>query len=101
MKIEIKPTWSGYDVIFSAENVKVEENITERIYDVDTDGNRLSMEDIEDSALQQFVSLTDELLYYRKREFDSTTLIFEAFNKLPQDKAEEVLAVLNKDYGNE
>jgi len=103
MNIEIKTNYSGKDIIYTAENIKVEENISERIYEKDENGKtnfkRLELEDITDEAIEQFTQLTEELLYYRKRDFDTSELICQAFNKLPQEKIKAVLEKLNKDYG--
>nr|DAI89674.1 MAG TPA: hypothetical protein [Caudoviricetes sp.] len=103
MNIEIKGSWSGKDIVYTAENVKIEENVLERIYEKDENGktnfSKLKVEDITDEALEQFTQLTEELLYYRKRDFDTSELICQAFNKLPQEKIKAILEQLNKDYG--
>jgi len=105
MNIEIKTNYSGKDIIYIAENIKVEENISERIYEKDengkTDFKRLKLEDITDEVIEQFTQLIEELLYYRKRDFDTSELIYQAFNKLPQEKIKAVLEQLNKDYGED
>lgn len=104
MNIEIKLNYSGKDLVYTAENVKIEESILERIYEKDENGKTnfkiLKLEDITDEVIEQFVSLTDELLYYRKRDFDASALIFQAFDRLPEEKIKTVLEQLNKDYGN-
>ena len=102
MNIEIKANYSRKDIIYTAENIKVEENILERIYEKDENGktnfSKLKIEDITDEVLEQFTQLAEELLYYRKRDFDTSELICQAFNKLPQEKVKAVLEQLNKDY---
>lgn len=38
MNIEIKGSWLGKEIIYFVENVKIEENILERIYEKDENG---------------------------------------------------------------
>lgn len=105
MNIEIKGSWSGKDIIYSAENVRIEENILERIYEKDENGktnfSKLKVEDITDEILTQYTSLLDELFFYRKRDFNSSEMIEQAFDKLPEDIQQALLEKLNKDYGTE
>jgi len=103
MDIEIKGSWSGKTIVYTADNVKIEESILERVYGKTEEGktnfNQLLIEDVEDPILEQFTKLTDELLYYRQRDFDASELILTAFAKLPEEKIKKVLDELNNDYG--
>jgi len=99
MEITLKNSYGYTEVVFEAENVKVVGDITQRLYDVDESGKSiLKGKDISDLDLDKFVRFMEDLVYYRDREFDSTELICGLFQKMPQDKAEELLNKLNADY---
>lgn len=95
----------GLTITYEAENVKVEEDIEERIYHKTVDGkNDYSMpahRDISDEILTQFADILDELVTERERKFDSSILIERLFGKLPQESINNLLVRLNKDYGIE
>lgn len=89
-------------IVFEDTNVKVEVVSTEGLYALKEDGKkdyskRLG-EDITDDALKMLSSPLEDLFYYRDREFDSTELIKQAFDKLPDDKMTELLKYLNENY---
>ena len=100
MEISLKRNY-GYFLIFKAENVSVEEDVEERIYskteDGKTDFSKPPKRDINDDILEQITSLLSDLIYYREREFDSSSLIEGLFDKLPSELANKLLIKL-KDY---
>ena len=102
MEITLKASYAGYDIIFKSENVIVTEDIEERIYPVSEDGKvdykSRPLRDISDNALNQFVALLDDIIYYRKRDFNSSDLIEKLFEKLPEDSANKLFAKLKNDY---
>ena len=51
--------------------------------------------------MDKFNNIVENLFYYREREFDSSSMIFQAFAKLPRDIQESTLKQLNEDYGDE
>lgn len=101
MNIELKRNY-GYELIFTAENVRITEDIEERIYakreDGKTDFGKLLDRDINDEAVQQFVNILYEIADYRHREFDSIDLIEKLFERLPQEAAEKLVEKLHNDY---
>jgi hypothetical protein len=102
MKITVDSRYYGTSVIVEAENVKIEEDISESIYAKKEDGNpdflkRLGR-DITDEAMKQYVTLLDDIVYYRKADYDTSDLILRLFEKLPDDKCQEVLKTLMNDY---
>lgn len=98
MNIEIK---RGYLVI-EADNVKIEESVTEGIYALNEDGKKAFKqrlgEDVTDEALEMFVRPLEDLFYYRGRLFDSSSLILQAFAKLPENTQDSLLKELNDTY---
>jgi len=102
MKITIDGRNYGTNVIVEAENVKIEEDITETIYGKKEDGKpdfhkRLGR-DITNEAMRQYVTLLDDIVYYREADYDTTNLIINLFEKLPNSKQQELLKELMRDY---
>lgn len=102
MNIKVNSAGYGISIIYEAENVKIEEQISETIYALKEDGKKdykqRTGEDITDSSMKMFINLLDDIIYQRKRDFDSSELIERLFEKLPQDKAEELVKKLLNDY---
>ena len=101
MEIELKRNYC-FELIFKAENVKVSEDIEERVYPKNEAGkpdfNKPPKRDICDNAVEQFVNVLEDIIYYREKEFDSSSLIERLFEKLPQESANKLLVKLNRDY---
>ena len=102
MEINIKCSYGSIDVIIEAENVKIDERISESIYALKEDGrkdfNSRIGEDVTDAYMDKFIRLTNEIAYYRKKDYDSTDLIETLFDKMPQEKAELLFKSLNDKY---
>ena len=92
----------GYELIFEADNIRVVEDIEERTYEKDENGkliiNLNPKRDIKTDAIEQFVTVLDDMIYYRKAEFDSSDLIENLFEKLPSDKVQSLLTKLHNAY---
>lgn len=101
MEISLKRNY-GYELIFKAENVNVSEDIEDRIYsklpDGKSDFKTPPKRDIKTDVLDQFVSVLDDMIYYRDADFDSSGLIERLFEKLPQEAANTLLVKLKRDY---
>ena len=101
MTIEIKRNY-GFEIIIEADNVKIVEDIEEREYQKGADGKidfkTPPRRDVKDDAISQFVSVTEDLIYYREKEFDSSSLIERLFEKLPSKVAINLAAKLEKEY---
>ena len=103
MEISIKKSY-GFSIIFKAENVNVCEDIEERIYGKTEDGKtdyENVKRDVKTDVIEQFVSVLDDIINYRKSAFDSSYLIESLFEKLPKNIASSLLVKLNCDYENE
>lgn len=104
MEIELKRNY-GFELIFSAKNVKISEDIEERIYPKNEAGkpdfNKPPKRDICDNAVEQFVNVLEDIFYYREKEFDSSNLIERLFEKLPPESALDLLIKLQRDYGSD
>ena len=100
MNITFKRNY-GLELIFEAENVRVIEDVEERIYGKTDDGKtdyRNVKRDVKTDAIEQFVNVLDDMIYYREAEFDSSSLIERLFEKLPQEAANKLLVKLKRDY---
>lgn len=101
MEIELKKNY-GFELVFKAENVKITEDIEERTYPKKEDGkpdfNKSPKRDICDNAVEQFVNVLEDIIYYREKDFDSSNLIERLFEKLPQESCESLLTKLIRDY---
>jgi len=101
MKISLKRNY-GFELIFEADNVKVIEDVETREYLKDengkTDFKKSPIRDISTDALEQITNVLDDMIYYREAEFDSSTLIKNLFEKLPQQVRLEMLHKLTSEY---
>src|SRR5689334_22665421 len=101
MEIELKIKF-GYELIFTEENVRVSEDIEERIYSKDANGKTdfkvPPTRDIKTEAIQKFSDVLYEMIYFRDADFDSSGLIEKLFEKLPSDVADTLFAKLKSDY---
>jgi hypothetical protein len=104
MEILLKRNY-GFELIFKAENVNVCEDIEERIYakteDGKTDYKTPPKRDVKTEVVEQFVSVLDDMIYYREADFDSSSLIEKLFEKLPQQVVNDLLVKLKRDYETE
>jgi hypothetical protein len=103
MEIAIERNYNTY-LIFKAENVNVEEDIESRVYGKTEDGRtdyRNATRDIKTDVIEQFVSILDDMIYYREADFDSSGLIERLFEKLPQDVCDKLIIKLKNNYENE
>ena len=101
MEIKLDKSHYGCNLIIEADNVKIVEDIEKRTYSRDDNGklNEIFPErDIEDSALKMVSQVLEDMIYYRKSEFDSCNLIEQLIEKLPTDKCKKILSILNRDY---
>jgi len=100
MEIKLDKSHYGCNIIVEADNVKIVEDIEKRTYLKDENGksNFFPERDIEDSALKTFSQVLEDMIYYRKSEFDSSSLIEQLFEKLPIVEREKMISKLNRDY---
>lgn len=102
MEIQISASYYGYELIFKAENVNVTEDIEERIYEKKEDGkvdfSKPPFRDVSTNAVSQIASLLGDIIYHRKRDFDSTDLIESLFDRLPEKECALLLDNLIKKY---
>ena len=100
MEISLKRNY-GFELIFKAENANVCEDIEERIYSKTEDGKtdyKNVKRDVKTDVIEQFVSVLDDMIYYREADFDSSGLIERLFEKLPQEVCDKLLVKLKRDY---
>lgn len=101
MEITLKRN-HGFELIFEAQNVRITEDIESREYPKDESGKTMvnlhPKRDINTDALQQFVDILEDMIYYRKAEFDSSNLIERLFNKLPSDVAIKLIKEIAKHH---
>jgi hypothetical protein len=101
MEISIKNKFGAYLVI-KADNVVIEEDIEKRVYQKDANGKAIltgATTDIDESWISMFERVLDDMVEYRKADYDSSCLIKRLFQKLPENKANDLLTYLQKHYG--
>lgn len=102
MEIEIKNNSVSIYLIVKADNVDMQEDITEGLYEKLENGkNDFSKrigKDISDESMDRIVSMTEDLVHYRQRDYDTSSLINYCFDKLPNDVRTELLKSLCEKY---
>ena len=89
----------GFVLIIKAENVNVCEDIEERIYGKTEYGKtdfRNVKRDVKTEVIKRFVSVLEDMIHYREADFDSSYLIEQLFDKLPQQVANDLLLKLEQ-----
>lgn len=103
MEITLKRN-HGYELIIVADNVRITEDIEQRTYPKDENGKSIislnPQRDIKTDAIQQFVDVLSDMMYYREAEFHSVDLIKALFNKLPKEEAIKLAERLSSEYNN-
>lgn len=104
MNIEVENRY-GFNLIITADNVKIEEDIEERIYHIKDDGktdfSKAPERDIKTDSIQMIVRVLDDMVDYRKKELDTSQLIKNLFDKLPQSVANKLSKELYKNFNEE
>jgi len=98
MKIELTRSHRFNTIVVENTNVKIEYSATDSIKKDNNLGQPYFEQDISDESLNLFSGVLEDLIFYREREFDSSTLITNLFSKLPQEKTQSLLKELNDDY---
>ena len=103
MTIEFKKSFYGYDIIIEADNVKICEDVESREYQKDENGKVVGnpKRDVCTSAMEMVSKTMEDMVYYRVEEFDSTSLIENLFEKLPELGRARIIEKLNKEYKSE
>lgn len=101
MEINLKRN-HGYELIIEADNVRITEDIEDRVYfkleNGKSDFTIPPKRDVKTDAIVQFVSVLEDMIHYREADFDSSSLIESLFEKLPQQVANTLSAKLKHDY---
>jgi len=88
-----------FELIIEAENVKIVEDIEERVYIRGEEKQLIRIEkDILEEPIMDIINVLDEIMYRRVKEIDSSTLIETLFTKLPSNIAHDLVEKLYKDY---
>lgn len=102
MEIVVDNRYGSTSVVVIAENVRINEDVYETLYGIGEDGKKDYKQnigrDISDEGLQLLTTPLEDLIYYRERTYDSSTLIRQLFDKLPEEKQQSLLKELVKDY---
>jgi len=103
MEIQIKGgNYYGIDIHYKAENVNVIEDVFETIYGKDengkTDYSKRLGRDVADEVLNKFCSITEDLIYYREKKYNSLSLINQLLNKLPEKEKLEIYNSLKDEF---
>ncbi|MCB9019229.1 MAG: hypothetical protein H6546_02765 [Chitinophagales bacterium] len=99
MEISFNNSYYSKDVKLSHGDTDITIDVGEREWEMMEDGEmKCIMRDVSDEAMEKFTQMMAEMVYSRKREFDSSDLIETLFEKLPTDKAVELAARLKEQY---
>ena len=91
----------GFDLIIEADNVKIVEDIEEREYLKDENGNikyTCPKRDIKEEYLDEISKTLDDMIWYRVKPYDSSNLIHNLIEKLPEEERMELLKILKDKY---
>lgn len=98
MTIEVKRD----ELIIEADNVKIIETVFEGVYAVKEDGkkdyNKRLGDDVTEEGLNLLAKPLEDLIYYRKTEYDSLELIKQLYARLPDEKAKELFEIISEDF---
>ena len=101
MNIKLE-TNCGFLLIFESGNARFAEDVESREYQRDSDGkiivNAAPKTDIKTDALEQVARIFEDMIYYRKAEFDSGELIERLFEKLPDNVAMDLAEKIKSKY---
>jgi len=97
MTIDIERKY-GYLLTVREDDLKIIDDIEKREYITTAEGSKINKSDIDTKYLDMFNSVLDDMMYYRKAEYDSSSLIERLFDKLPTNKQQELLKELNNNY---
>jgi len=79
-----------YLLVVEAENVKIEDDVTQLHYD-GKPGLFNSTSEVSEEGLKKIGNVLGSMLDYRVNDWDSSTLIYALLDKLPQEKLYEVI----------
>ncbi len=91
----------GYTLQITDENVCIVKDIEERIYpkeDGKTVFNKGCKRDIMSKYIKEMSKPLEDMLYYREEPIDTSDLIEQCFEKLPEGTKQSLLTKLNKKY---
>lgn len=97
MTIDIERKY-GYYLTVRDNDLEIIDNIEKMEYITTAEGSKINKSDIDTNYLDMFTSVLDDMMYYRKAEYDSSSLIERLFDKLPTNKQQELLKELNNNY---
>lgn len=101
MEITLKNNY-GFYLIVKADNVNIEEDIETREYlNKDEEGKIIYTQptrDISTSSLDMISRVLDDMMWYRKEEYDSSDLIRRLLGNLPEEKIKELIKHLNENF---
>lgn len=105
MEIELNCRNYGKVIIVKDTNVLIEEDIEERIYQKDENGkpdfSKSPVRDVSNKSLYMFYVLLRDIIAERVRPYNSSTLIFDLFEKLPAEVLQKTLNTLKENYDEE
>ena len=101
MNIALNAKSFGYELVVTADNVNICEDVESRTYEKDDNGKldySKCKRDVSTDAIDQIASVLSDMVYYRKDDYDSSALIEQLFDRLPHSEAERMAAKLHKQY---
>lgn len=105
MEIKLKHSYNSSYLNIIADNVNIEELISETKYELKEDGkkdySKRIGEDITDEGISMLVNVLDDAVYYRQEAYDFSDIIRRMVDRMPQEILENLIKELHKDYVTE
>ena len=105
MKIYLDTSRYGRSLIVEDTNVRIDEDVSERMYKYTADGkidhSKGYKDCITDDAMRQIVTLLSDMTYYRVRTFDSSDLIIVLLEKMSSEDRKGLFNDLVEKYEDE
>lgn len=102
MEISLNASYHSYILKIEDGNYKLELDIEKRAYPIDISGKIDTKKPVERDIDEQYIlklsRVLEDMIYYRKKEFDSSTLIEILFTKLLSNIASDLVDKLYQDY---
>ena len=98
MEIKLNTNYYGAYIVIDAENVHIEDYVAKTLYPLKEDGTKdltvYPEKCIKTDSMDDISRLMSDMVSNRIRPYDSTNLIIDLFDKLPNEMREELIEKL-------
>jgi hypothetical protein len=101
MEIKLKASYYGAYIIVDAENVHIEDYVTNLLYPLKEDGTKdltaYPQKCIKTDSMNDISGLMYDMVSNRTRPYDSSDLILRLFDKLPDEVKQDLIQKLKNE----